>query len=485
MRVSVPLLLLAATTVTAIRRRLDSYEVTLSEYPDYTGSYDITGSATVAEAATGSLTLEITYSFSGLEVSTSGGMHIHVGTTCSIADLVEGHYYNSTTLDTDPWTDIEWTSDASGDASGVVNVTADVSIDDTYGHAFVVHLSDDDRAACGLIGSTEYAATLEIYPDYDGDYDITGTVAVSEDIDGEVLVNYELDGLETNTSGGIHIHAGTSCVVAAMVQGHYYNSTYTNDTDPWTTEWSSDDDGAASGYFSLDDGYNTVADNQGHSLVVHTSDTTRAACGLIGDGTEYLADLSAYPDYSGNLSISGSVVVASTYDGSAELRVTCDLSGLETSTSGGVHIHNGTSCSDANYVGGHYYNSTYTNGTDPWTDMVWESDSDGNSSTTFVVDTGYEIEDNLGRALVIHDNAGTRISCGVLESTADFSTSSGMDSTVLTIIIIVSVLLVCVMIVAIRKVFCQPAPTKEKNYKPVSKNNLEITGTKLPTYVQE
>merc|ERR1719184_498728 len=204
----------------------------LAPYPDYSGSYEsIAGYIVVTES--GSTSVTVTYDLAGLEASTSGGIHIHVGTSCAAADFVGGHYY-SDSLSSDPWT-VEWTSDSSGLASGAVTVETGILIDDNYGRALVVHDSDGTRSACGLIGSVEYSVDLGLYPDYDGDYTITGTVAVSETLDGYILMNYELFGLEGDTSGGIHIHEGTTCLVADWVSGHWYSI----DSDPWNITWSS------------------------------------------------------------------------------------------------------------------------------------------------------------------------------------------------------------------------------------------------------
>jgi len=428
---------------------VNEYISIMDSYPDYSGEYTITGYVIVAEDEQDSGNLSVSYSLSGLEGSTSGGMHIHAGTTCSSAKLVGGHYYDTESLSIDPW-NTEWTSDANGDALGDFTIDSNYALEDNYGHAFVIHLSnakESIRAACGLIGTTEYLATFAEYPDYEGDHSISGIFAVSVDINGELLVNYDLVGLETNTSGGIHIHTGTSCSVADMVQGHYYNPSLS--ADPWTTTWNSDDSGNAHGYFKIDSGYNTIADNLGHAVVVHESDGTRASCGLIGEGKEYLATASVYPGYTGDLSITGFVAVSSEYDGASTLRITALLSGLEVSTTGGVHIHEGLSCDDADDVGGHYYNSSYTNGTDPWT-TEWVSDSLGNSSTSFVIDSGYGLEDNLAHALVIHASNGSRISCGVIKPiNTESSNPSGLTLEIL-IVIIVLVLLVLFLILYLK-----------------------------------
>ena len=59
-----------------------------------------------------------------------------------------------------------------------------------------------------------------------------------------------------------------------------------------------------------------------------------------------------YPGYTGGLDVSGSVVVE---DLGGKVQLTYDLSGLEISTEGGLHIHTGTSCTDSAAVGGHLY----------------------------------------------------------------------------------------------------------------------------------
>jgi len=429
------------------------YTATISAYPDYSGSYEISGDVVVGEESEGSTTLVLTYALTGLETSTSGGIHIHEGTTCSIADLVGGHYYGDAE-DSDPWT-TTWTSDSAGEATGVVSIDADTLLEDNYGHALVIHESNGDRAACGLIGSAEYVATLVDYPDYDGNT-VSGTIAVSETLDNEILVNYDLDGLETSTSGGIHIHEGMTCVVADWVSGHYYDSDSTD--DPWTTEWTSDEDGASSGNFSLDSGYNSIDENLGHALVIHDSDGTRVACGLIGEIEEYLVTLDVYPDYTGDYdAIGGYVVVAENITESSSLTVTYDLYNLETDTSGGIHIHEGTSCDSADSVGGHYYDVD----SDPWTTEWDTTDNEGNASGSFSIYTGYSIEDNYGHALVIHESDGTRASCGLIGAVEITVGDHSISETALIVIIVVIVVITIILCAVVKVVWSR------KNYKPV------------------
>ena len=278
-------LLLASSRANAdgefLRRRLVSYAAAMSTYPDYSGSYTSTGDVVVQEESEGSTSVTVTYDLAGFEASTSGGIHVHVGTSCADADFVGGHYYDDSLSD-DPST-IEWTSDSLGEASGVLTVDAGILIDDDYGHALVVHNSDSTLSACGLLGSTEYTVDLGLYLDYDGNFSVIGIAAVSETIGVEVLINNELfgleadascgnhihsgallvnfllDGQETDTSLVIHIHSGTTCLVADLVSGHFYDSDALS-INPWTTTYTSDEDGSSSGSFNIDSGYDTIAE---------------------------------------------------------------------------------------------------------------------------------------------------------------------------------------------------------------------------------
>ena len=71
--------------------------------------------------------------------------------------------------------------------------------------------------------------------------------------------------------------------------------------------------------------------------------------------------LGAYPGYAGNLSVTGTLRVSSTAGGIALEGI---VAGLEPSATGGMHVHVGFTCDDAESVGGHYYDGMTS---DPWT----------------------------------------------------------------------------------------------------------------------
>merc|ERR1712025_728558 len=78
----------------------------------------------------------------------------------------------------------------------------------------------------------------------------------------------------------------------------------------------------------------------------------------------------------------------------------------------GIHIHTGTTCSDASAVGGHFYDDSLAS--DPWATVVYttESASGGTAHGKGVVDIGGG--DIRGRAFVVHDATGGRVGCGLI-----------------------------------------------------------------------
>jgi len=83
----------------------------------------------------------------------------------------------------------------------------------------------------------------------------------------------------------------------------------------------------------------------------------------------------------------------------------------------GIHIHEGTSCEDA---GDHYWSSSFTVD-DPWAPVRYMVPSSGANTTggrKVRVVTGTSLGDMVGRAVVVHDSAGSRIACGLLKRSA-------------------------------------------------------------------
>jgi len=136
---------------------------------------------------------------------------------------------------------------------------------------------------------------------------------------------------------------------------------------------------------------------------------------------KYEATMGRYPGYSGDLHFAGSVSVSQSED---KVLLSWHLSGLEaqlcaTPPDGvgnacGIHIHSGSTCDDASGVGGHYYHGDLA--ADPWSPVVYTPDSFGDSTSLGTsIAIGQSLSDVLGRAVVVHDHTGGRVSCGIIQ----------------------------------------------------------------------
>jgi len=130
--------------------------------------------------------------------------------------------------------------------------------------------------------SQSATAVMADYPGYTPGIDIVGSVTVRPKDTTTLTVSYSIKGAAAGITAGLHIHSGKSCAAASDVLGHYYSSGIS--TDPWTTTYTADSDGGASGSFDVVCGYD-LGEVAAHAVVVHgvsSGDTsTRVACGLL------------------------------------------------------------------------------------------------------------------------------------------------------------------------------------------------------------
>ena len=85
------------------------------------------------------------------------------------------------------------------------------------------------------------------------------------------------------------------------------------------------------------------------------------------------------------------------------------LNGLEPDAMGGIHIHEGFTCETSD---GHYW--TPASDDDPWIAVKWTSNNGGSATQVLTVDSGYDLVDSIGHAVVVHESSGTRVACGVI-----------------------------------------------------------------------
>lgn len=118
--------------------------------------------------------------------------------------------------------------------------------------------------------------------------------------------------------------------------------------------------------------------------------------------------------------VRGQVLVVATAD---LLHITGALSGLPYTTAG-FHIHSGVSCDTADGVGGHLL-STSAGIEDPWT-TAYTSNAAGNATIAIEVTAGqlgFDPRESASHTVVVHNETGDRIACGVLRKTRQFSPS--------------------------------------------------------------
>jgi len=155
----------------------------------------------------------------------------------------------------------------------------------------------------------------------------------------------------------------------------------------------------------------------------------------------------AYPTYTGNLEVSGSVHFDQSGSGAEAAQVmkyefsgtdpecgTANITGIGNAC--GIHIHVGTNCSDAGTIGGHYWNETaYT--TDPWKTVIYATVDGKASGSDVKVITGLSNEEVDGRVFVVHDVTGGRISCGPMKVDGGHAISGASAAAVANLILLV------------------------------------------------
>jgi hypothetical protein len=219
----------------------------------------------------------------------------------------------------------------------------------------------------------------------------------------------------TSANGcGVHVHSGTACTDAASQGGHFY----TESLDPWSSVGysSTTADGKANFSFSVTTAATTI---QGKPFVVHDNTGSRVACGVL---TEVMGNLvSAELSSLGSSGVAGRVLILTTstriigagYATGLEANLKDNSNGGLSCTAQngcGVHVHSGTACTDSISQGGHYYKGA----ADPWS-LVRYSSTTATGGAEFVFSVMDTAVDVSRRAFVVHDNAGGRVACGVLQ----------------------------------------------------------------------
>jgi len=389
-------------------------------YDGYTGELSVSGNVLMEFVdTTVTLTMDITAdsacSGGAGTASNSCGIHIHEGSSCGLASAIGGHYYG---LDSDPWSAGVYTTGS----SEVVSLDWGLKFEDAQNALLVVHDFDGGRISCSVIGGDGSISIdmLGDYPGYTGDLSVSGSVYL-EFIGTTTQITYQLDSADPactapSTAGnscGIHFHSGTSCFRGTDVSGHYYSESM---DDPWGSvvyAISNETTGEAVGQVVVDWGM-YMEDAIGHAFVIHEVGGGRISCTLMDGMTYTVGYFDTYPEYTGELEVSGSVLLEFS---ETNVNLGLTLSGVDAlcadgpSTAGnscGVHIHDGTSCGVKDNIGGHLYGTSLS--ADPWASIVYSTGTD----ELIQLDWGMTGSEAFNKLLVVHDQSGGRIACSVI-----------------------------------------------------------------------
>lgn len=135
-------------------------QVTLGDYPGYTGELKVRGSVLITSMHEDSHRLSLSWILAGADkrcnentnndAKNACGIHVHEGVLCSVANLVGGHYYTRE-HEHDPWANFTYVASDSGKSEGGSSISIGLTLADVIAHSLVVHDHTGARVACGLI----------------------------------------------------------------------------------------------------------------------------------------------------------------------------------------------------------------------------------------------------------------------------------------------------------------------------------------------
>lgn len=217
----------------------------------------------------------------------------------------------------------------------------------------------------------------------------------------------------TTTKCFLRINEGTCDDIGTDFKLSGYEDAWSNGENYYTF----DENGISRSAFVANNGYG-YDENKGKIVTLSDSSDTVWACSVIMkesmEPNSLKAVMGVYPNYTGDLTPSGTVKVVFDYDNTFKFMY--DLEGLEKDcVDCGIHIHAGVSCLTHEQVMGHGWNAGFVR--DLWKSQyraVYQTDGNGAASSYFYLYNGWNIGINNGHAVVIHGQDGTRIGCGQL-----------------------------------------------------------------------
>ena len=440
-----------------------SYAAVVEEfvtYPHSPTALQVRGMLSMTSSATGPPQLRIWGILSGLQPGSTGGWHIHSGFGCTqssdsytLQEYPAGHFYPGLDDVGDPWIPVKYYTDANGVA------IVDYTIDDftvapghlrtVTGRSVVVHDTDGNRVACGLI--TPYAvgeADAVAISQYPGSgYDTWGLVF--EKPTGPTSITFKgiFTGLQaSSTTNEWHVHTGFSCETEYATGAHYYEG-----VDDWYGNSITTSSSGVGLFTKTMTGYSykhSIMPVAGRAVVAHLPPPaeTMVGCGPQASGERVLPSPPPSPPspplppasppplvshfskayrqgvvifdyYPGNPNeFMGSLVVQTVKDSTLLFGV---LGGLTPGATGKIQLRGGYSCETADAVGLVYSSD--------WDSTTYTADENGVARISMRMD-GYSLYDDqpiMGKPIAIHADSSLpastpELGCGLIQpSTAE------------------------------------------------------------------
>eukprot|EP00929_Paragymnodinium_shiwhaense_P059988 TRINITY_DN29_c0_g1_i4.p1 TRINITY_DN29_c0_g1~~TRINITY_DN29_c0_g1_i4.p1 ORF type:complete len:709 (+),score=67.71 TRINITY_DN29_c0_g1_i4:1079-3205(+) len=366
------------------------------------------------------------------------GIAIHEGMECSLPSKT---FYDSTVVKHDPWKVAKYRADGHEAEGKDLKVYTGLSGKDIDGKSLVIYDYAGHAVACSPIVRVKllYAPDLTRYPRAGGDDDDdfgaeSGRCLAARfyirTVDRHQVLSYKLHGVDTRCSKDfettcstckkkkladkactIRIHEGDSCF---LVGDSLWNKAELQE-DPW-------DDVR---YYA--DGNNAEADDVRvftglpmskvifRTVVVYDYKGRRTSCSKLHPVLKLVTpDLQLYPGSPTELVVKGDVAVTSLH---GQQTLDYHLSDVDPLCADpfkdegcGIEIYEGHDCAAV----GNRLPFQPDVGGNPWTNSRYTTLSDQSTWGKNLVYTGWDIDDLLGRALVVHDFRGKPVACSVL-----------------------------------------------------------------------
>ncbi|CAE8612518.1 unnamed protein product [Polarella glacialis] len=126
-------------------------------YPGYTGNLSVMGSLQFSPEGSDASQI-LSYEITGGDAScgtanvtgiaNACGIHIHVGTNCSDASTIGGHFWNKTLYSTDPWQSVMYATENGKASAADVTIATGLTNQEVADRVVIIHDATGARISC-------------------------------------------------------------------------------------------------------------------------------------------------------------------------------------------------------------------------------------------------------------------------------------------------------------------------------------------------